>query len=249
MEKRCRKCGEEKPLEEFYLNRATKDGRTTRCADCMRAYSKQRNATPEGKEYNRKYFQGKVASGRNAEYQREYRRTEKGKRVHALYWSSEKGWATQERYRRSGKAKETRAQAYRRRMSDPDYRDEKRGKWRKLNKTAASKAAQKRYWKSEKGVRVKQEKDKAYKKTDKGKAAIRRYSASRRANLEKCENTLTAAEWREILEKHDHRCTYCGKQLERLTMDHVIPLSRGGHHVRENVVPACRSCNSRKGAK
>ncbi|MDB4875733.1 MAG: hypothetical protein JWM41_2179 [Gemmatimonadetes bacterium] len=30
-------------------------------------------------------------------------------------------------------------------------------------------------------------------------------------------------------------------------MDHVIPISRGGSHTRENVVPACRSCNSKKG--
>lgn len=45
-----------------------------------------------------------------------------------------------------------------------------------------------------------------------------------------------------------HLCLYCGTQLPRsqLTRDHVIPLSRGGDDLWENVVTACGSCNSRK---
>ncbi|HYH27252.1 MAG TPA: HNH endonuclease [Actinomycetota bacterium] len=39
-------------------------------------------------------------------------------------------------------------------------------------------------------------------------------------------------------------CQYCGKAAENV--DHVIPRSRGGQHVWENVVAACRRCNSRK---
>ena len=35
--------------------------------------------------------------------------------------------------------------------------------------------------------------------------------------------------------------------MERLTQDHVIPLSKGGQHIKENIVPACPSCNSKKG--
>lgn len=61
-------------------------------------------------------------------------------------------------------------------------------------------------------------------------------------------NDLTAAQWREIKEHYGHRCVYCGKQQQRLTMDHLTPLSRGGSHTASNIVPACRSCNSRKHA-
>ena len=43
-------------------------------------------------------------------------------------------------------------------------------------------------------------------------------------------------------------CAYCG-QKKTLGMDHVIPLSRGGPHIIENIMPACRSCNSRKQTK
>src|SRR3954454_1753926 len=43
------------------------------------------------------------------------------------------------------------------------------------------------------------------------------------------------------------RCVYCGTTAGRLTLDHVIPRSRGGESVWENVVTACAPCNLRKG--
>ena len=43
-------------------------------------------------------------------------------------------------------------------------------------------------------------------------------------------------------------CHYCGRQVgvRSLTMDHVVPLIRGGRSVRGNAVPACKDCNSKK---
>jgi 5-methylcytosine-specific restriction endonuclease McrA len=61
-------------------------------------------------------------------------------------------------------------------------------------------------------------------------------------------NTLTAAEWEAIKIFHKHCCVYCGKKQTRLTQDHITPLSKGGTHTLHNVVPACRSCNAKKGA-
>lgn len=58
-------------------------------------------------------------------------------------------------------------------------------------------------------------------------------------------NDLTAEQWRDIKAAHKHRCAYCGKRRP-LTMDHVIPLSKGGPHTASNIVPACRSCNCSK---
>lgn len=43
------------------------------------------------------------------------------------------------------------------------------------------------------------------------------------------------------------RCVYCGTSASRLTLDHVVPRSRGGDSVWENVVTACSPCNLRKG--
>lgn len=42
-------------------------------------------------------------------------------------------------------------------------------------------------------------------------------------------------------------CVYCG--AEARTVDHIVPLARGGYEVEYNLVPCCGSCNSSKGAK
>ena len=51
-----------------------------------------------------------------------------------------------------------------------------------------------------------------------------------------------------IFERDNNTCQYCGKKKrkDKLTIDHVIPLSKGGAHGPENIVTACRPCNSRK---
>ncbi len=49
---------------------------------------------------------------------------------------------------------------------------------------------------------------------------------------------------RAVFARDDNRCQYCGAAAENI--DHVIPRSRGGQHVWENVVAACRPCNTRK---
>ena len=51
---------------------------------------------------------------------------------------------------------------------------------------------------------------------------------------------------REVLRRDKHTCQYCGS-TKHLTLDHVIPRSKGGKHSWDNVVIACEQCNSRKG--
>lgn len=90
----------------------------------------------------------------------------------------------------------------------------------------------------------------AYKKSHPEK--VRQWNEKRRAlqyDKTPIAELLTEAQWRDILDQYRHRCAYCGKKSERLTMDHVIPLSKGGKHSANNVVPACQHCNSSKGAK
>jgi len=52
-----------------------------------------------------------------------------------------------------------------------------------------------------------------------------------------------------IYMRDKHRCQYCGekKAATELTLDHILPRSRGGDHSPLNVVTACVPCNSRKG--
>jgi 5-methylcytosine-specific restriction endonuclease McrA len=52
---------------------------------------------------------------------------------------------------------------------------------------------------------------------------------------------------RALFARDGWRCVYCGTAGGRLTLDHVVPRSRGGDSVWENVVTSCAPCNLRKG--
>lgn len=56
---------------------------------------------------------------------------------------------------------------------------------------------------------------------------------------------VSPTEWREVVAASLGLCAYCN-QRSPLTMDHVDPLSRGGAHDPDNIVAACKSCNSSK---
>jgi 5-methylcytosine-specific restriction endonuclease McrA len=72
----------------------------------------------------------------------------------------------------------------------------------------------------------------------------RRYARARGAT----EGDFTAQDWKRLLEVYGQTCAYC-QSGQALHADHLMPLSRGGQHTLENIVPACRHCNSRKHAK
>lgn len=51
-----------------------------------------------------------------------------------------------------------------------------------------------------------------------------------------------------IYKRDDNQCVYCGSK-KHLTIDHVIPKSRGGDNTWKNLVTCCLSCNLKKGNK
>ena len=55
----------------------------------------------------------------------------------------------------------------------------------------------------------------------------------------------------ELIERDGPSCVWCGRSLWRrdLTVEHVVPRSRGGHLVSENALVACRACNRRRGSR
>ena len=50
-----------------------------------------------------------------------------------------------------------------------------------------------------------------------------------------------------IMLRDEETCQYCGKRSRELTLDHVIPRSRGGQSTWENLVASCKICNGKKG--
>ncbi len=54
---------------------------------------------------------------------------------------------------------------------------------------------------------------------------------------------------RNIFVRDGFRCAYCGDHRDRLSIDHIVPKSRGGKTTFENCVSACKTCNLKKGGR
>ena len=66
-------------------------------------------------------------------------------------------------------------------------------------------------------------------------------------NLQTTSSAEAKRLWRKkIKEEWDHKCAYCGSD-DGLTLDHVVPRSKGGADYTKNVVCCCHDCNQDKG--
>ncbi|MBW7858385.1 MAG: HNH endonuclease [Leptonema sp. (in: Bacteria)] len=63
---------------------------------------------------------------------------------------------------------------------------------------------------------------------------------------EKAKKLRESAWWKR--KRSSGLCHYCRRNFKpnQLTMDHLIPLARGGQSIKENLVPCCKQCNARK---
>lgn len=69
-----------------------------------------------------------------------------------------------------------------------------------------------------------------------------------KARMRGIEGTYSQKEWKELCDKYDNRCLCCGKK-KPLTVDHVVPLSKGGSNSIDNIQCLCLECNCSKGTK
>jgi len=68
---------------------------------------------------------------------------------------------------------------------------------------------------------------------------------TRRRNARRKANGIYSIAKKELIKLNQGPCFYCGSK-ERITIDHVVAIDRGGTDSIGNLVPACKSCNSRK---
>jgi len=73
----------------------------------------------------------------------------------------------------------------------------------------------------------------------------RGYVLARRGRIKASAKLVTV---KEIAKMYASVCTYCGSS-DKIEIDHIVPLSKGGRHSIGNLTPACRSCNGSKGNK
>ncbi len=116
-------------------------------------------------------------------------------------------------------------------------------KWREANPDKDREASLR--WKKQNPDRIREMRASWYARNP---DARKLYEGARRARKKGGGTTLTKAEWLSKISEFQGRCAYCGVD-EKLTVDHVVPLSRGGAHTRTNIAPACLSCNTSKHTK
>ncbi len=115
------------------------------------------------------------------------------------------------------------------------YRNENKAKVRKRRQI---------YYKNHKEIASKQ--NKAWDKSNPVRrlAIYNRYRAREKA----APGHFTEEDWSKQYKLQNGKCFYCNK-IKKLTIDHKVPLSRGGSNCPDNIVLACLSCNCKKNDK
>jgi predicted RNA-binding Zn-ribbon protein involved in translation (DUF1610 family) len=143
---------------------------------------------------------------------------------------------------------------------DPNYRKEQAKqcqKWRLLNKETINTEARKRYqtdlqyqeeckeqarnWARRNPERVK-ENCRRWAELNFDKVTVRNHRGRTSWDLDP---TLI----RSIYEYYNYTCVYCNKRGGKLSLEHILPVSRGGSDDFDNLAVACRKCNPTKGKK
>lgn len=168
------------------------------------------------------------------EWDRKYNSTPKARNTAKRYYYSEKGQSAKTAYR----------EIY---EQTPEQKEKYRIAAREHEKEEKYKERRKKYDQSVKGKIAKAERDKRFFKTDKGRFSKNKVAIRRKHQIKATDCSLTRDQWKEIKRRFGYACAYCGKVQKKPEMDHVIPLSKGGPHSAENIVPACRTCNATKG--
>ena len=232
--KRCSKCGNVLPISEFYVKIKATGRRFSWCRTCHAVMCKR---VPDGVPARLKPPIDVPHLGRCRGCKVEKLRSDFPHQFSAYCSACVESYNPKEAQQRARKKHRSlhidrvRQQARERYQTDPRYGPELQRKWRAANPERSRLAVKK--WRSS------------------NKDAVNANTARRRARLVGAEGSFTVAEWREIERKQDYRCLYCNKREPeiQLTIDHIIPLSKGGSNFASNLQGLCKSCNCRKHTK
>lgn len=83
-------------------------------------------------------------------------------------------------------------------------------------------------------------------RTEEGRLYSRMKYHKRISKMKKTIYTFTPEQWEACKKYFNYSCAYCGSEGVELQQEHFIPVSKDGEYSRRNIVPSCRSCNSKK---
>jgi hypothetical protein len=94
------------------------------------------------------------------------------------------------------------------------------------------------------------ESKKRYIATEKGKEQRRLHDRiqNNRRRSSYVNADFTPSDWKQALEHFDNKCAYCGKPLTKAQQEHFVPVAKGGGYTKNNILPSCAKCNSKKSA-
>lgn len=187
-----------------------------------------------GKEFEPVHFNQKYCSDdckREAKRQtkKRYKNTKKGIECEMRWRNSDRKKEIDKKYRQSEKGRKKAVELQKRYLeNNPEARERKRKRDRE-------------YGKSEKGREVNQKASYKYRKSQKGGIEHRKQKYMRRALGE-----IDKVYLENLLSKNI--CYYCGREINgKKTVDHKIPVIKGGTNENENLVLSCVHCNTQKG--
>lgn len=228
-QKHCSRCNTTKPVTDFYRDPRKKDGYNCTCKACRLIIWTKSKKNP-----NRKPRKFKVrlhpGDSKSCNVCGEIKPVD-----HFRKWDRDYGDGYYNQChvceRAKGRAWNRNRGEYRRNYEETHRAHLRvvRDAWNKKNKDKR-KAQQRRFYSSQKG--------RLY---NRNSQAIRRSKSK--------QGDVTTA-WLEQFMASQTKCFYCKKPFNsnrKKTVDHVIPLDKGGEHIMTNLVIACQSCNSSKG--
>lgn len=244
--KQCRKCGAEKPLNDFAKDKRRADGRGSYCKACENERNRKRGARLSG-AYSPAPTDGVRTCSTCGETKpltefAHRKDSPSGFRSACKPCKRAADGAAMRRWReRNPDLDRERAREYR-----EQNREKERERFRRYdaaNREKRRTAIAKRRAEDPDYHRMLSRKHRAA-HLETYRARCRAYWHRRRSGADPAAEVDAYAELLLL-----QPCAYCGEYAERMTIDHVVPLSRGGTHTIENIVAACGPCNSSKGAK
>jgi len=230
----CRGCDQHLPVERFdiFRNSDGQERRRARCHVCLSNY--QRAAYWKNPEKARAYQSAWARRHPEVTRRRHLRWAERNREYLNRYWKE---------YReRNRQVLRERDRARRAALG----REEMRRRWRRWGRSQSERGYHAAYRaRNRKRISMYQSEWRANNSGRLTETQRRRYKRMiESTRVDKVSRT-------DLIQAHGSGCYLCDDPLSRatLTMDHVIPLARGGEHTLNNLRPCCGRCNSRKGAR
>jgi len=159
-----------------------------------------------------------------------YNKTDKGKRAKEKWLKSDRCKQNQKRYRQKPRARALAVIRTREHLK------------RCVECQKKKSIRDKQYAKSKIGRLNNNKAKRKYRQTEKGKWQAKTYKYYLRNNIS---GKIDKNAWELKLKELEGKCQICGA-TEMITIDHKIPLSKGGTNLIDNLQPLCRSCNCSK---